>query len=403
MLHGLKLSFALLATWLVAGIPALVQGYDAEGLRVSRQVGGGTPTRYLVDTLNPTGYAQVLAEYSGDGTSRQLVRAYTHGLDLLSQRTAAGGLVEFFSTDALGSTRFLTRLDPTPGAGGGINGSLGELTTQTFSYDAYGLLAYGSAAATAYLYTGEQWDVDVGAYYLRARWHLPEWGRFLSRDTYEGAPDDPVSQNRFLYCQANPVNMVDPSGHVSEFQELADRGNAAHEVIFYQYLAEHYADNVRSGARPIGVGVNPNLKPDIQNFSLLNYMEIKPLTLRGIKEGVTKMNQYANSLGRAAPPWQPGDWPSGIRFTPTAYGAVIYFNVEGLIFYADAGLRDLLPFVVVPTTIKQLRLAVRPILGISSKTLYPSLARAGALAANRPVADSSRLQTQVGVAALNRF
>ncbi len=108
-------------------------GYDAEGLRVSKQVGTGTPTRYLVDTLNPTGYGQVLVEYTGDGTSRQPKQTYTYGLDLISQRTITGELVEFFSTDVLGTTRFLTRFDPTPGATGGLNGDLGELTTQTFN------------------------------------------------------------------------------------------------------------------------------------------------------------------------------------------------------------------------------------------------------------------------------
>jgi RHS repeat-associated protein len=187
-------------------------GYDAEGLRVSKQVGASTPTRYLVDTMNPTGYGQVLVEYTGDGASRQPARTYTYGLDLISQRTILGGLVEFFSSDVLGTTRFLTRFDPTPGATGGLNGELGELTTQTFNYDAFGTLV-GSTTATAYLYTGEQWDADVGAYYLRARWYLPEWGRFLSRDTYEGEEDDPISQNHFLYSHANPVSNTDPSGH----------------------------------------------------------------------------------------------------------------------------------------------------------------------------------------------
>ncbi len=185
-------------------------GYDAEGLRVSKQVGGGSVTNYLVDTFSPTGYPQVLVEYTGAGTGRQPQRTYTYGLDLISQRTISGGLVEFFSNDALGTTRFLTRFDPGVTS---LDGQLGELTTQTFTYDAYGLLASGSATATAYLYTGEQWDNDVGAYYLRARWYLPEWGRFLSRDSFEGTPNDPLSLHKFIYCAADPVNRIDPSGN----------------------------------------------------------------------------------------------------------------------------------------------------------------------------------------------
>jgi RHS repeat-associated protein len=65
------------------------------------------------------------------------------------------------------------------------------------------------------VYTGEQWDADAGAYYLRARWYLPEWGMFLSRDAYEGEVDDPITQNRFLYANTNPIRYVDPSGHMT--------------------------------------------------------------------------------------------------------------------------------------------------------------------------------------------
>jgi hypothetical protein len=32
-------------------------------------------------------------------------------------------------------------------------------------------------------------------------------------DTYEGNNEDPLSLHKYLYCEANPVNMVDPSGH----------------------------------------------------------------------------------------------------------------------------------------------------------------------------------------------
>ena len=37
--------------------------------------------------------------------------------------------------------------------------------------------------------------------------------RFLSRDSYNGNPADPLSQNHYLYASGNPVIYVDPSGH----------------------------------------------------------------------------------------------------------------------------------------------------------------------------------------------
>ncbi|HAF12399.1 MAG TPA: type IV secretion protein Rhs, partial [Blastocatellia bacterium] len=55
--------------------------YDGDGNRVARTVGGVT-TNYLVDTNNPTGYAQVVEELQGGVVTRQ----FTYGHDLISQR-----------------------------------------------------------------------------------------------------------------------------------------------------------------------------------------------------------------------------------------------------------------------------------------------------------------------------
>jgi RHS repeat-associated protein len=119
----------------------------------------------------------------------------------------------------------------------------------------------GSATATAYLYTGEQWDADVGAYYLRARWYLPEWGRFLNRDSYEGEEDDPVSQNRFLYAHANPVRHADPSGQIPSGEQVTVTGiqgnvvtmrtvgvNQARKSIIKRLTCVTGAQTLRAGA-----------------------------------------------------------------------------------------------------------------------------------------------------------
>jgi hypothetical protein len=57
--------------------------YDGDGNRVAKTVGGVT-TRYLVDDLDPTGYAQVVEEVVGG----LVQRTYTYGLSRISRRCA---------------------------------------------------------------------------------------------------------------------------------------------------------------------------------------------------------------------------------------------------------------------------------------------------------------------------
>ena len=74
------------------------------------------------------------------------------------------------------------------------------------------MIASNGPPQTAYLYAGEQWDPDLGTYYLRARYYSPQSGRFWTRDIVGGRGEDPSSLHKYLYCGANPANNIDPSG-----------------------------------------------------------------------------------------------------------------------------------------------------------------------------------------------
>src|SRR5690606_2133359 len=39
-----------------------------------------------------------------------------------------------------------------------------------------------------------------------------ETGRFLTRDTFEGLDEEPLSQNKYAYGHNNPIMNVDPTG-----------------------------------------------------------------------------------------------------------------------------------------------------------------------------------------------
>ena len=75
-------------------------------------------------------------------------------------------------------------------------------------------------------YRGEQYDSDLGLYYLRARYYNPNTGRFLSRDPKEfqpleskNKPVDSSKLHRYLYAVGDPVNRIDPRGREDEEEE----------------------------------------------------------------------------------------------------------------------------------------------------------------------------------------
>jgi RHS repeat-associated protein len=165
--------------------------YDPKGARVASIV-DGIETRYLVDANLP--YAEVLEEYATDG---ELLTRYVHGLDLISQER--GESQSFYLADGLGNIRFLTDLS-------------GQVT-DSYTYDAYGnLLGTTGTTENSYRYTGEQFDTNLGEYYLRARYYNPGIGRFTARDPFEGWLTDPLSLAKYPYVHGNPVNLTDPSG-----------------------------------------------------------------------------------------------------------------------------------------------------------------------------------------------
>ena len=170
---------------------AVTYGYDADSIRV-RSTAGSVVTNYLVDKNRE--HSQVLEERNGAGA---LAVSYVHGDDLISQRR--GNVSSFYHYDGLGSTRQLT-----DDAGA---------VTDAYTYEAFGnLLAATGATPNSFLFTGEQYDPNVGFYYLRARHYDPSVGRFISADPFAGNIFEPASLHKYLYANLDPVNNTDPSG-----------------------------------------------------------------------------------------------------------------------------------------------------------------------------------------------
>lgn len=193
--------------------------YDGDGHRVAKGVVTGTnrfTTLYVVDDLNPTGYAQVLEELtSANGEGFGVTRVYTWGHALLSQDQFTSGQwnAHFAGHDGQGSVRYLT--------------DASGVITDAFDYDAFGnLIARSGTTPNNHLFRGEQFDPDLNLYYLRARYHNPATGRFWTPDSFEGFATDPASLHHYTFNQNDPVNRLDPSGHISLAENLQVSGLA---------------------------------------------------------------------------------------------------------------------------------------------------------------------------------
>jgi RHS repeat-associated protein len=171
--------------------------YDGDGNRVAETAGGVT-TNYLVDTQNPTGYAQVVDELQ----SGTVARTYSFGLERIRETQTLNSVLttSFYGYDGHGSVRQLTN-------------STGAVT-DTYDYDAFGNLINSTGSTpNNYLFAGEQYDPALGLYYNRARYLNTTTGRFWDLDSFEGQPNDPLSLHKYLYAGGDPVNRFDPSGN----------------------------------------------------------------------------------------------------------------------------------------------------------------------------------------------
>ena len=83
--------------------------------------------------------------------------------------------------------------------------------------------------------SGEQYDPDLGLYYLRARCYNPATGRFLSRDPENGWIKLPATLHKYLYASGDPVNRIDPSGRADLVE--VDLENAT--IEFGDHGADH--------------------------------------------------------------------------------------------------------------------------------------------------------------------
>lgn len=158
-------------------------------------------------------YTQVLMEY---GANQGITNVYEYG----DQRNSGtfNGKKGYYLYDGRGSVS-------------SVSGQTGG-NMVSYIYDAYGntTVNSGSPLNNPYQYNAEYTDSSTGNQYLRARYYDPASGRFLTKDTYLGTVDSPLSRNLYTYVRNNPLNLIDPSGYF--FEQIFGVGAGAGRAVW---------------------------------------------------------------------------------------------------------------------------------------------------------------------------
>ncbi|MBC7266882.1 MAG: right-handed parallel beta-helix repeat-containing protein [Coriobacteriia bacterium] len=173
------------------GTTIVSYAYDAFNRRVSATEGTAT-VYYHYDGLS----ARVIAETDAEGA---ILASYAYDASGRLFAMTRGGDTYFYRLNARGDVVALT-----DSSGAIVN---------TYSYDPWGNpLPAHESVPNPYRYASYRYDAATGLYWCWNRYYAPELARFLTRDIYPGELPDPVTLNPYLYCGADPVNNVDPSG-----------------------------------------------------------------------------------------------------------------------------------------------------------------------------------------------
>ena len=212
--------------------------YTLDGIRSSVTESGAT-TKYVIDGLSPSGYAQVVEELA----SGVLVVSYVYGasLDPISMNRDTNG-----SPSSLESNIYLA--DGHSGVRQAIT-AVGGAIFAAYRFDAFGnRVATAGTLTNPIGYRGERFDATLGLYSLRARFYDPRSGRFSQIDKQSVTLRAPRTVNRYEYVENDPLNELDPSGLVAVIPPVL--GTSIHQFLVRTFEAQNLTSNF--GNREVG-------------------------------------------------------------------------------------------------------------------------------------------------------
>lgn len=126
--------------------------------------------------------------------SGKVQKRYIRGIDLVYADKGKDTEKQYYVTDPHGN---VVQLTDESGA-----------VTKTYEYDSFGNeVDSDSKDENPFRYCGEYYDKETEEIYLRARYYQPEVGRFLTRDSYTGEEDEPLSLHLYT-CNKKFTNSI---------------------------------------------------------------------------------------------------------------------------------------------------------------------------------------------------
>ena len=167
--------------------------YNSEGQRTEKTVDGETTKYYYNGSLLLGEERDGTTLYYYYDSTGQLIGLNYNGVNYYALRNLQGDVVAL--TDKNG-TKVVSYVYDSWGRVISVTGSLKD----TLGKD------------NPFRYRGYYYDEETGFYYLQSRYYDPETCRFLNADGLLDNGSGMHGLNLYIYCNNNPVNLVDPSG-----------------------------------------------------------------------------------------------------------------------------------------------------------------------------------------------
>ena len=246
--------------------------YNGEGQRIQKIDGDETINYYYQD-----GVVAYTTDTDGNQNSQNLIG--TDGNVLATERFQQNATQYYlYNKDIQGSTSSLVKEDGSADA--------------TYQYTDFGetTIQGDDQAKNEVSYTGGIYDQSTGLYYLNARYYNPEDGRFMTEDSYRGEIMNPETGHLYVYCANNPVNYMDPSGHLFGNWDMFGR-YWFDKTVFIRYgkgTTEHIARS----------------KKDLNLIKFRNYIKKEDQYMNKVAVNLTfaaiKMIIKANTIGKVS-------------------------------------------------------------------------------------------------------